>query len=156
MVIFTAVCSQKLINMKKIQLLVLGFVFVANGLFAGNYTLNNQAIDNLFDEAVETVISNTNMLVDNDFASTNTMSFTSGDTTTTVLVAWIVNYFVGFFGIHRYVLGTKSSMWALYTFTCGGIFGVVVVVDWVVLLIDGLILQNGEKYIDNENFFMWM
>ena len=77
------------------------------------------------------------------------------DTTTKVLISWIVCWVIGGFGIHRYVLGTKPSMWAIYTFTVCGIFGIVPFVDFWVLLIDGLILQNGDKYIDNEKFFMW-
>jgi hypothetical protein len=52
-------------------------------------------------------------------------------------------------------LGTKGSMWAIYTFTCGGIFGVVPLVDFFVLIADGIVKENISKYENNESFFMW-
>ena len=68
--------------------------------------------------------------------------------------AFAICWVVGHFGIHRRYLGTKSSMWAIYTFTCGGIFGIVPMVDWVVLLI-GAANNNIRPYVNNKNFFMW-
>ncbi|HQB78543.1 MAG TPA: NINE protein [Tenuifilaceae bacterium] len=62
---------------------------------------------------------------------------------------------VGGFGIHRHYLGTKGSMWAIYFFTCGGIFGIVPMVDWIVILVDGILNKNIDKYTNNEKFFMW-
>ncbi|MDA3893155.1 MAG: TM2 domain-containing protein [Salinivirgaceae bacterium] len=141
--------------MKKFLLFLFGAVLVSNFAIAGNYTLNNDAVDNLFDSAIEATTSSASNLLSDTFANESMVSLSSGDTTVKVLIAWIVDYFLGGFGIHRYVLGTKGSMWAIYTFTVCGIFGIVPVIDWFVLLIDGLILGNGDKYIDNEKFFMW-
>jgi len=45
-------------------------------------------------------------------------------------------------------------MWALYTFTCGGIFGIIPLVDWIMLLI-GIIENNIGSYENNTNFIMW-
>ena len=46
-------------------------------------------------------------------------------------------------------------MWALYTFTFGGIFGIVPFVDFIVMLID-LVEDNGfGAYYGNTKFFMW-
>ncbi|HBO74076.1 MAG TPA: hypothetical protein DD653_05240 [Marinilabiliales bacterium] len=141
--------------MKKILLFVFGALFVSNVVFAGSYSLDNQAVDNLFNSAVETSISVTSDFSNDILANASMLSVSASDNTTTVLIAWVVDWFVGGFGIHRYVLGTKSNMWAIYTFTVCGIFGIVPTIDWFVLLIDGLILHNESKYINNEKFFMW-
>jgi len=63
-------------------------------------------------------------------------------------------WFVGGFGVHRHYLGTSGSMWAVYTFTLCGIFGIVPIVDFVVLLI-GAIQDDISKYVNNTSFFMW-
>jgi TM2 domain-containing membrane protein YozV len=69
-------------------------------------------------------------------------------------VSFALCWVVGGFGVHRHYMGTKSSMWAIYTFTCGGIFGIVTFVDWIVLLI-GAIDGDISKYVNNNSFFMW-
>lgn len=143
--------------MKKFLLLFFGAVLAANVSFAGNYTLDNNVVDNLFDAAVETTMTVATDVLSDTFNSVNVASFNASDETMTVLIAWIVDWVgLGAFGVHRYVLGTKGSMWAIYTFTVCGIFGIVPTIDWWVLLIDGLILGNGSKYMDNEKFFMWL
>ena len=125
-------------------------------LSAANYKLDDQSVDALFDNAVETSISgleafNSNTADMHSLASTQIES-----NTMKVVVACVVDYVgLGAFGIHRYILGTKGSMWAIYTFTVCGIFGIVPTVDFWVMIIDGLILKNADKYIDNEKFFMW-
>ena len=45
-------------------------------------------------------------------------------------------------------------MWAIYTFTFCGIFGIVPFVDWVMLLI-GVVDDNISQYIGNTRFIMW-
>ena len=121
---------------------------------AASYKLDNSEVDALFDNAVETVVSYADVM---SLASTsaNSQEMMSSNTST-VAISCVVSLFVGGFGIHRYVLGTKSSMWAIYTFTVCGIFGIVPTIDFWVLLIDGLIMENGDKYMDNESFFMWV
>lgn len=142
--------------MKKVYLLLLGLVFASSSLFAGNYTLDNEKVDNLFDAATEITVSGLDLVSNNVMSESGLSISGANDTQTTILIAWIVDWFVGGFGIHRYVLGTKGSMWAIYTFTVCGIFGIVPVIDWFVLLIDGLILGNGSKYTNNDQFFMWI
>jgi hypothetical protein len=44
--------------------------------------------------------------------------------------------------------------WVGYILTCGGIFGIVPFVDWIVLLI-GLVEDDISKYVNNPKFFMW-
>jgi TM2 domain. len=140
--------------MKKILFVLVALALTAATSFANeSYKLDDNKINTMFNSATETSIFVADMnLVNNNMVN---VSSTSGSNTGTILVAWVVDWFLGGFGIHRYVLGTKGSMWAIYTFTVCGIFGIVPTVDWFVLLIDGLILGNGDKYMDNKKFFMW-
>lgn len=68
--------------------------------------------------------------------------------------AWALCWVLGGFGIHRHYMGTAGYMWALYTFTFFGIFGIVPTIDWVVLLV-GAIQGNISDYTNNRSFFMW-
>jgi TM2 domain-containing membrane protein YozV len=121
---------------------------------SSNYTLDNQKVDKLFDNAVEVSLNELASSQSNLPSGITTIN--QDDETTKVLIGWIVCWTgLSAFGVHRHVLGTKPNMWATYTFTVCGIFGIVPFIDWWVLLIDGLIMENGEKYIDNEDFFMW-
>ncbi len=70
-------------------------------------------------------------------------------------VAFALAWVVGGLGIHRAYLGTKPLTWVGYILSCGGIFGIVPFIDWIVLLI-GAIEGDISEYIDNPAFFMWM
>ena len=143
--------------MKKLALMLSILMIGTAGLFASNagYYLDNQKVDDLFNNAVEvSLIEMTSTSMNGlEGMTSNNLSFNSEEST--ALIAWILCWVVGGFGIHRHYLGTKSSMWAIYTFTCFGIFGIVPFVDFWVLLIDGVVNENIVKYQDNENFFMW-
>lgn len=119
----------------------------ANGV-SNKYQVNDTELTQEFNSAQKIEISNL------DFGALNapaTMYYKQKDAAIATLICWLV----GGFGIHRHYLGTKSNMWATYTFTCCGIFGIVPLVDFFVLLIDGVINDKVDKYIDNEDFFMW-
>ena len=140
--------------MKKVLLVCLTLVLFV-GLVSANdgFKLNDSKVDAMFSSATESSVSVADMSVMN---STIAAPALMGQNTTTVLIAWVVDWTgLGGLGIHRYILGTKGSMWAIYTFTVCGIFGIVPFVDWWVLLIDGLIKDHGDKYMDNNKFFMW-
>lgn len=66
--------------------------------------------------------------------------------------ALILNIFLGPLGIHRLYLGTKTLTWVGYILTCGGIFGIVPFIDFIILIINN---DNLAPYIDNPQFFMW-
>lgn len=140
--------------MKKVLLILVAFALAAATSFANeSYKLDDSKVNAMFNSATEMSAS----VVDMNILNKDLASVSSADNNTVkVLIAWVVDWVgLGAFGIHRYVLGTKGSMWAIYTFTVCGIFGIVPFVDWWVLLIDGLILGNGERYMDNKKFFMW-
>ncbi|MDY0199784.1 MAG: TM2 domain-containing protein [Tenuifilaceae bacterium] len=117
--------------------------------YSSNYKVSDVAVDNLFANATE--VSVVDMTGSFAMGSSATATFVEKDP----VVATIICFFVGGFGVHRHYLGTKGGMWAIYTFTCGGIFGVVPLVDFFVLIIDGIAKEGIGKYVDNEKFFMW-
>lgn len=70
------------------------------------------------------------------------------------VVAWILCWFLGSIAIHRVYMGSDAKLVLLYFITCGGIFGVLPIVDWVLLLI-GVIEDDISKYVNNNKFVMW-
>ena len=142
--------------MKKISLLIVFLLSAALTFASNNYKLNDEKVDQLFNNATEISTAGLAPMAAN---AMNIASITSStDVNNKILIAWILQLIpiVDFFGIHRYVLGTKSNMWILYGITCGGIFGIVPIIDWVVLLVNGLIENKGDQYLNNDKFFMWV
>lgn len=140
--------------MKKLFLVCLSmFLYVGIASANDSFKLNDTKVDAMFSSATETSVSVMEMNAFNAELAGPTAKL--DDNSSKILIAAVVDWFVGGFGIHRYILGTKGSMWAIYTFTVCGIFGIVPTVDFFVLIIDGLIMKHGDKYIDNPKFFMW-
>lgn len=142
--------------MKKIifslfAVLALGFSAMADNGDA--YTIDDAAIDQVFAEAAEMPVSDMTLF------SVDGITMPTAASLTTKSVnpwgAWAICWFLGEFGIHRHYMGTSKPMWLYYTLTCGGIFGVVTVVDWVVLLV-GAIQDDISQYCDNDSFIMWL
>jgi TM2 domain-containing membrane protein YozV len=115
---------------------------------ATNYVADDTLIDNMFATAPETVNAS---LVNLGTGVVSTASFVSGDKD--AVVAIVLSFFLGNLGIHRFYLGTEVLTGIGYILTCGGIFGIVPFVDFIVLIIDN---KDISKYIDNPKFFMWM
>ena len=141
--------------MKKLVLLFVARFALSVGAFANNYEINDNDVDALFATATE--VSSQEI---NAFGAGSLMMANSGSSATSLnkpnpWAAFALCWVVGGFGIHRHYLGTSGAMWAIYTFTCGGIFGIVPLVDWVVLLI-GAADNNIKPYVNNKSFFMWM
>lgn len=66
--------------------------------------------------------------------------------------ALLLNLFLGGLGIHRLYLGTETLTWVGYILTCGGIFGIVPLIDLIVLIVHN---DDISPYVDNPKFFMW-
>jgi len=66
--------------------------------------------------------------------------------------ALLLNFFLGGLGIHRLYLGTKPMTWIGYILTCGGIAGIVPLIDFIVLIINN---DDLSRFVDNPKFFMW-
>ena len=69
------------------------------------------------------------------------------------IAAFLLCWFIGYLGIHRFYMGTEALTGVAYILTGGGC-GIVVLVDWIMLLI-GVIDDDISDYVDNPKFFMW-
>ncbi len=136
--------------MKKLISLSLIFVLIAFCSFnakATGYTSDENLIDQMFTKAPEgAVIPFTNF---NLTANSTALAGAQKD----AIVAIALDFFLGGFGVHRFYLGTEVLTGVGYILTCGGIFGIVPLVDFVVLIIDN---KDISPYVNNPKFFMWM
>ncbi|MBO4740871.1 MAG: NINE protein [Bacteroidales bacterium] len=138
---------------KLIFLLTACFAFSLNAIAEVDpYVVDNNAIDEVFAQAQEVSLLD---LSQSAVDALSTPMVMESQARVSEWGAWALCTFLGGFGIHRHYMGTAPFMWAAYTFTFGGIFGVVTTVDWVVLLI-GAIQGNIGNYTNNAKFFMWL
>lgn len=125
----------------------------ATDLSAEAYVINDQQVEQLFaqsdDVSLATVSTN---LLDSQQMNANLSGTARVKATKEFVPALLLNIFVGGLGIHRLYLGTETLTWVGYILTCGGIFGIVPLIDLVVLIIDN---DNISPYVDNPKFFMW-
>lgn len=145
--------------MKKVIFSLFAVLALSFSAMADNgdaYTIDDNAIEQVFAQSAEVNVADVEL-----FGSMNLLSpempVTSLQTVSSAnpWAAWAICWFLGEFGIHRHYLGTSKPMWLYYTLTCGGIFGIVTIVDWVVLLI-GAIQDDISAYCNNDQFFMWL
>jgi TM2 domain-containing membrane protein YozV len=116
---------------------------------ASSYVANDKQIDAMFTSAPEVVnAAFTNL----PHAAISTAPLASAAAGKDAIVAIVLDLFLGEFGIHRFYLGTEVMTGIGYIVTCGGIFGIVPFIDFVVLVIDN---KDISKYINNPKFFMW-
>ncbi len=139
--------------MKKLILVIFLFVIALSvkQANASSYSVNEQAVDQLFANAVETSMISMNATELSTVAS-NASSTLMATNEKDAIVAIALDFFLGGFGIHRFYLGTETLTGLGYILTCGGIFGIVPLVDLVVLIIDN---EDISAYINNPKFFMW-
>lgn len=117
------------------------------------YSVNDQQIDQLFSNSVDvSMTSVSESLLTNPAAksSANKAFYAAGDKN--FATALLLNFFLGGLGIHRLYLGTKTFTWVGYILTCGGIFGIVPLIDFIVLIIHN---DDISAYVNNPKFFMW-
>jgi TM2 domain-containing membrane protein YozV len=115
---------------------------------ATSYVANDNQIDAMFTSAPEVVNSIFTNLSTTAISSAPLAAAAGKD----AIVAIVLDIFLGEFGIHRFYLGTEVMTGIGYIITCGGIFGIVPLIDFVVLVIDN---KDISKYINNPKFFMW-
>jgi TM2 domain-containing membrane protein YozV len=114
---------------------------------ASGYAANDNLIDQMFSTATETVnVSFTDL----SLAAISPATLAASDKN--AAVALLLDFFLGGFGVHRFYLGTEVMTGVGYILTCGGIFGIVPLVDFVVLIIN---INDISKYVNNPRFFMW-
>ena len=139
--------------MKKVILSLIAVIAVAFSANAANYKVDNNAIDALIENSVE--VLDVNFMAPSPATPSAAAVAPAGSVNP--VVAIILNAFLGEFGIHRHYMGTSPWMWAIYTFTAGGIFFIVPTVDFIINIIS-LIDTNGidGRYIGNTRFIVWL
>lgn len=139
--------------MKKLILVIVLFVSVLSvkQANASSYSVNENAIDQLFQNAIETSMISINA-TELSTASSSISSAVMASKDKDAVTAIVLDFFLGGLGIHRFYLGTETLTGLGYILTCGGIFGIVPLVDFIVLIIDR---DDIGQYIDNPKFFMW-
>ncbi len=134
--------------MKKLLLTLAVALFAICSVSANNYTANDAAIDALVNNSVEMV-----MMAEADMApAAPAAAYVAAGKNP--IIAAVLGWCTGWCGVHRYYLGTAPWMVLPYLLTGGG-FGVVCVVDAVLLTIDALEDRINPAYINNERIIMW-
>ena len=132
--------------MKKIFAAIVALLAFAAVASASNYSVDGASIDALFTEAVleapSVSLTPINVAVGSDPQITNVVA----------LVVDVIG--LGGIGIHRLILGTKPINCLWYFLTFGGIFGIIPLVDAVMLIID--LVQGSASWLDNPAFIMWI
>ena len=121
---------------------------------ADEYSVNDQQIEQLFANSEDVSVTATSASLLNNSSVKNSASnkaFYAGSDKSFV-TALLLNFFLGGLGIHRLYLGTKTFTWVGYILTCGGIFGIVPLIDFIVLIIHN---DDLSPYVNNPQFFMW-
>ena len=118
---------------------------------ASTYSIDEQSVDQLINKAVETSMLSFNTS-DLNSGSTSFVSSAPSGKGKDAVVAIVLDFFLGGLGIHRFYLGTEVLTGLGYILTCGGIFGIVPLIDFVVLIINN---KDISPYVNNPKFFMW-
>ena len=122
------------------------------------YILDNDNIEKAFANATEISLQDIDLFSTKSLELSANMQKNTGKSFGADINPWgafAIAFFLGEFGIHRMYLGSTKYMWACYTVSCCGIFGIVPFVDWIVLLV-GAIQKDINSYINNPKFIMWM
>lgn len=141
--------------MKKLIVSLIAVLGIAVAANAANYKVDNNAIDALIETSSE--VFTAEFMTPAPVAAA-TVAPASGEINN--IVALVLSWFLGEFGIHRYYLGCGSSapwLWAVYTFTAGG-FGVLWGVDTILIFLDVIGAGQGyiAKFINNEKIIVWI
>ena len=140
--------------MKKLLFALIAFVAISTVASAAPYKLDDAAVDNAIESAVEVspVAFLSEVPSQLPAGMPASASLSAGKSP---VGAILLTFFLGGFGVHRHYMGTSPWMWAIYTFTVGGIFGVVPFVDFIVEIVAAVEDNSIARYCGNTSFFMW-
>ena len=140
--------------MKKLLFALIAFVAISTVASAAPYKLDDAAVDNAIESAVEVspVAFLSEVPSQLPAGMPASASLSAGKSP---VGAILLPFFLGGFGVHRHYMGTRPWMWAIYTFTVGGIFGVVPFVDFIVEIVAAVEDNSIARYCGNTSFFMW-
>ena len=131
--------------MKKFLAVIVALFAVVAVANATNYSVDEASVDALFTEAV----------MEAPAAPAAALPAVGGDPQITNIIALVVDMVgLGFFGIHRLILGTQPINCLWYFLTIGGIFYIIPTIDTIMILID--LINGSASYLDNPAFIMWL
>jgi TM2 domain-containing membrane protein YozV len=141
--------------MKKILFLALiCFCSVCTYAATGSqYVVDDQKVEQLFSNSTDaslTALSDQTVINATGGMAGHGAQFRSSDKT--FVAAILLDFFLGGLGIHRLYLGTATMTWVGYILSFCGIFGIVPLIDFVVLIVHN---DDISPYVDNTKFFMW-
>ena len=145
--------------MKRVILVLVAMFAIAAVASATSYKLDDAVVDNAIENAV--VVSPLDLMNEVPAALSAGVMLPSSAPAAVIsqgaspVGAILLTFFLGGFGIHRHYMGTRPWMWAIYTFTFGGIFGIVPFVDLIVEIIAAVEDNSVARYCGNTSFFMW-
>lgn len=140
--------------MKQLLFALIAFVAISTVASAAPYKIDDAAVDNAIESAVEVspVAFLSEVPAQLPAGMPASASVSAGKSP---VGAILLTFFLGGFGVHRHYMGTRPWMWAIYTFTVGGIFGVVPFVDFIVEIVAAVEDNSVARYCGNTSFFMW-
>ncbi len=142
--------------MKKILIFIALLFFTASYCSASRFELSEAAIETAFSKSSEMPANSFMVSEGMSMAnSTNPAEATlakGGEKS--AIAAFLICWFIGSLGIHRIYLGTKAATVVAYILTCGG-FGIVTLIDWIMLLLVLVDDRDLDDFIDNPKFLMW-
>ncbi len=137
--------------MKKFIIALIAMFAIASAANAANaYKIDDAAIDAVVENAV--AISPMSLMAELPASVPASASISSSKSP---VAAILLTFFLGEFGVHRHYMGTRPWMWAIYTFTFGGIFGVVPFIDFIMEIVALAEDNSVGRYCGNTKFFMW-
>lgn len=133
--------------MKKLLLLIcfVSLVGLSNSFANNSYYINDTAVEEVLTSGVE-LSAEFNLNPNATLGQQTTLNEKDP------IVAIILDFFLGGLGIHRVYLGGRGTLVLIYFITCGGIFGIVPLVDLIVLAIN---YDDISQFVDNDKFIMW-
>ncbi|MEQ8927023.1 MAG: TM2 domain-containing protein [Fulvivirga sp.] len=135
--------------MKKVLLLTMLMAFIASAnsfASANKYKVDEAAIDQVFESSINVVST------ESDVNMMDLTSVSAANDDKNVWVALLLDWILGGLAIHRVYLGGRPVLIVGYLLTCGGIFGLLPLGDFIALLIN---MNDISKYVDNDAFIMW-
>lgn len=131
------------------------FLGLLISLFMTSYQSNASSIYEVDDAAIETLFENSKVVLTGISGAADLLMPLKADAAMAeknVWIAVVLDFFLGGLAIHRVYLGGTPVLILGYLITFGGIFGLVPLVDLVVLIVEN---QDISKYVGSNKFFMW-
>lgn len=144
--------------MKKVYLFLFGVLLSTAGIAnaaTNTYTIDDQVVEAAFEQSLFQMspaeASFTSAL--NQRLAVAGLTVSRADNPDPV-IALVLNFLLGYFGVHRVYLGASFKQVILYTITLGGFGGILPMIDLIALIIA---YSEGDisKYVGNDKFFMW-